>query len=219
MIVDTMSFEEITKYLIKTSFSESNLYRVLTKHIGHNEKKYRREIISWKKNPLHRSKIRIFKPVISNYYDEELVWIPFGVKEWLGDYIVFLSFRYRGRKYVAMKLTNNNVIYYSWHTFERYSERYLHVLNPTIDYNFIANMLVYNSGYTPTHYSYKGRDSTMYVSTHGGFLCLEYSNYTLVKTFISCDDYFPNQAELDKPAFQALQRMKELVYGYSITRA
>lgn len=51
MIVDTISFDEITNYLLKTSFSTSRIIEVEKKYIYPNRKKYRREIVKWKQNP------------------------------------------------------------------------------------------------------------------------------------------------------------------------
>lgn len=51
MIVDTMTFDEITEYLLKTSFSTNRLVEVEQKYIVPKANRYRREIIKWKQNP------------------------------------------------------------------------------------------------------------------------------------------------------------------------
>ena len=64
MIVDTISFDEITNYLLKTSFSTSRIIEVEKKYIYPNRKKYRREIVKWKQNPA-REQYKIFNPIVS----------------------------------------------------------------------------------------------------------------------------------------------------------
>ena len=163
MIVDTISFDEITNYLLKTSFSTSRIIiEVEKKYIYPNRKKYRREIVKWKQNPA-REQYKIFNPIVSKgNCHEELVYVPFGVNTDYPDFILFVQFHYRGRKYVAYKLVGNRVMYFSWHSLERYSERFLGDKNLVIDNEFIGDMLIYNSGISRTSYTYKGIPSIMY---------------------------------------------------------
>lgn len=219
MIVDTMTFNEITKYLLKTSFSTSRILEVEKKYIISNWKKYRREIIKWRQNP-NRSLYKIFKPIPSKgNCDEELVYVPFAVNTDYPDFILFVQFHYRGKKYVAYKLVDNKVMFFSWHSLERYSERFLGEMNPVIDNEFIGDMLIYNSGFRRTTYRYKLKKTKMYVSTDGGFLCDEHKKCIVVNTFISQKEYFSNQEELDKSAFEVLKQLKKQVYGFWIDRA
>lgn len=219
MIVNTMTFDEITDYLLKTSFSTNRLIEVNQRYIVPNAKKYRKEIIKWKQNPA-RSEYKIFKPIVSKgTCDEELVYVPFSVNTDYPDFILFVQFHYRGKKYVAFKLVDNRVLFFSWHSLHRYSERCLGEMNPVIDNEFIGDMLIYNSGYCRTTYTYKGELSTMYVSTDGGFLCVEHQNCVVMNTFISQNEYFSNQEELDRSAFEKLKEGKKETYGYWINRA
>lgn len=219
MIVDTMTFDEITEHLLKTIFSLERITEVYMKQIVPKEKKYQREIIKWRRNCNH-SQYRIFKPIISkNDYEEELVYVPFCADKKHIDCILFTTIKYKRKKYVAFKLTNNQVIFYSWHSLMRYSERFLNELEPIIDTEFIADMLIYNTGYQRTTYTHKGRLSKMYVSTDGGFLCEEYVKCVVANTFISHNEYFSNQEQLDKVAFEQLKKHKKEIYGYWIDRA
>lgn len=219
MIVDTMTFDEITKYLLKTSFSTSRILEVEKKYIIPNLKKYRREIIKWRQNP-NRTLYKPFKPIVSNENcNEELVYVPFAVNTDYPDFILFVQFHYRGRKYVAYKLVEDSVMFFSWHSLERYSERFLGEMNPVIDNEFIGDMLIYNNGFSRTTYTYKGKKTKMYVSTDGGFLCDEHKQCIVVNTFISQKEYFPNQEELDKSAFEEIKQFKKKAYGFWIDRA
>lgn len=219
MIVDTMTFDEITEYLLKTSFSTNRLVEVEQKYIVPKANRYRREIIKWKQNPT-RSEYKIFSPIVSKgNCDEELVYVPFSVNTDYPDFILFVQFYYRGKKYVAFKLVDNRVLFFSWHSIQRYSERFLGEMNPVIDNEFIGDMLIYNSGFCRTTYTYKGKLSTMYVSTDGGFLCVEHQKCVVMNTFISQNEYFSNQEQLDKSAFEKLKQGKKDNYGYWIDRA
>lgn len=214
-----MTFDEITEYLLRTSFSANRLAEVDNKNIYTHKNKYRRAIIKWRQNPSH-SEYKIFKPIISKgNYDEELVFIPFSINTDYPASIAFVMFHYRRNKYVALKLANNTVLFYSWHCLKRYSERFLNEMSPMIDYEFIGKMLIYNSGYQRATYNHKGQKSIMYVSTEGSFLSVEYKKCIVANTFISRNEYFANQEQLDKAAFEELKRAMKENYGYWISRA
>ena len=59
----------------------------------------------------------------------------------------------------------------------------------------------------------------MYVSTDGGFLCVEHQKCVVMNTFISQDEYFSNQEQLDKAGFEELKRSKQENYGYWLSTA
>ena len=114
-----MTFDEITEYLLKTSFSTNRLVEVEQKYIVPKANRYRREIIKWRQNPT-RSEYKIFSPIVSKgNCDEELVYVPFSVNTDIPDYILFVQFYYRGKKYVAFKLVDNRVLFFSWHSIQR----------------------------------------------------------------------------------------------------
>ena len=219
MIVDTMTFDEIADYLMKTSFSKANIRAIYQEHIIPNEKKYRRAIIKWKQNPNH-TEYKIFTPIISNgTCNEEWVFIPVAVNTNVPYHIIFNTFFYQGHRYVALSRVDSVVVFFSWHSLRRYSERFLKEPNPTIDNEFIGEMLIYNSSFYRTTYTYKGKLSKMYVSTDGGFLCDEYQRCIVVNTFISANEYFSNQEQLDRDAFEVLKKAKKESYGIWIRRA
>lgn len=218
MIVDTMTFDEVTKYLIKTTFKSDRINGLYKKLISTKGKKYQREMIKWGNNYNH-SKYKIFPPtVLKEDLENELVLVPFCCKKKYLDCIYFTTIFYRGKKYVAFKLTDNRVMYFSWHTLKRYSERFLNEMEPVIDNEFIGDMLIYNSGAQPTTYTHNGRETKMFVSTDGGFLGDEYKTCAVANTFISKKEYFSNQEQLDKTAFEQLKTYTKEKYGYWLDR-
>lgn len=219
MVVDTMSFEEITEYLNRNIFTAKRVNEILHKHIYPNARKYIKAMIKWKQNPNH-TPYKIFNPITSKReYEEELVYVRYGVDYKYHDYILFTKFHYRGKQYVAYKLVNNRVVYYSWHALQRYAERFLHEVNPIINNEFIAKMLVYNTQQMCTNYTHNGQPTDMFVARDGSFLGYDHKNYTLIKTYISHDEYFDNQAALDKDAFEDIRKFIKETYGYWISRA
>lgn len=220
MIVDSMTFDEITEYLLKKCFSSKNIEEIYVRNVGSKMKLYRRECIKWNQKQF-RPMYRKFNPIISKgIFDEEIVLVPFCTNKDYVDIIVFTQFHYRGSKYVAFKQTNNSsVVYYSWHTLKRYSERFLKEDEPYINIDFISHMLIRNTASIKTSYIHKGETTIMYVSTDGGFLCDEYKKSVVVRTFISQEQYFSNQEQLDVLAFEELKRYKKGTYGYWLDRA
>ena len=215
-----MTFDEITEYLIKNCFSSKNIEEIYTRNIGSKMKLYRRECIKWNQKQV-RPMYRKFKPIITKgIYDEDVVLVPFCTNKNYVDFIVFIQFNYKRTRYVAfMQANNSSVVYYSWHTLKRYSERFLKEDESNINIDFIGDMLIRNTGSIKTTYVYKGKRTIMYVSTDGGFLCEEYKKSVVVKTFISQEQYFSNQEHLDGVAFEKLKRIKKENYGYWLDRA
>lgn len=102
-----MTFDEITDYLLKTSFSANRVAEVHRKYIIPTANTYRRAIIKWKQNPA-RSEYKIFTPILSKgNCDEELVYVPFSVNTDYPDYILFVPFHYKRTKYVAFKMVDD----------------------------------------------------------------------------------------------------------------
>ena len=218
MIIDTMTFEEITNHLLKTTFSFKNVNDMYRRHIYPMREKNRRSIIKWNQN-LARTDYKIFEPVMSKCgFDEELVCIPYCSNPKYIDTVLFTQFFYRNERYIAYKLTNERIMYFTWHCLKRYAERCLEDLEPEIDNEFIGDMLIYNSGMKGANYIYKGRQTTMYVSTDGAFLGYGGPKYVMAKTFITKNEYFSNQEKLDTSAFEELQRYKKEMYGYWLRR-
>lgn len=147
------------------------------------------------------------------------MFIPYAINTEIPDFIIYITFFYRGKKYVAFKMVEERVMFFSWHSLHRYSERFLEVQDPIIDNEFIGDMLIYNRGFCRTTYTYKGILSKMYITTDGGFLCEEYDKCIVANTFIPSKEYFSNQEELDSSAFEELKRTKKETYGYWINRA
>lgn len=220
MIVNSMTFDEITEYLLKKSFSSKNIDEIYNRNVVPKINLYRRQCIKWNQKQV-RSMYRKFNPIINNgIYDEEVVLVPFCTNKKYVDFIIFTQFHYRGSKYVAFKQANNSsVVYYSWHTLKRYSERFLKEDESYINIDFISDMLIRNTGSIKTTYKHKGETTIMYVSTDGGFLCDEYKKSVVVRTFISQEQYFSNQEQLDGTAFEKLKRYKKETYGYWLDRA
>ena len=219
MIVDTMSFEEISKYLWKTSFSQETLEKMdSSKPYLRKKKLFLLEIRKWKYNN-HPEKYRIFKPV---YYkgknDETLVTVYYSGDGVHLDFINFVTFYHRGKKYVAMKsVIPGSVMFYSLHCLRRYSERFLGDLNPEIDDIFIGDFLIYNASSMERRYTHDGKESILMVSTDGSFLCDKPGEGIYVaRTFISEKEYFKEQKELDKETLRRLKRYWEEVWGETI---
>lgn len=218
MIVDTMTFEEITNHLLKTTFSSKNVSNMYHQRIYPMWAKNRRSIIKWNQN-IARTEYKIFTSIFNkNGFDEELVCIPYCANSKYVDTVLFTQFFYKKERYIAYKLTVDRIMYFTSHSLKRYAERYLGDLEPEIDNEFIGDMLIYNSGFMKTNYVYKGLLTNMYVSTDGAFLGFEDSKYIMVKTFITKNEYFPNQKKLDISAFEKLKRYKKETYGYWLQR-
>lgn len=218
MIVDSMTFEEITSHLLKTTFSSKNVDKMYHQHIYPLWVKNRRSIIKWGQN-IARTEYKIFAPVVSKCgFDEELVCIPYCSNPKNKSTVLFTQFFYRNERYVAYKLNNNRIMYFTWHSLKRYAERCLEDLEPNIDIEFIGDMLIYNSGLIGVDDVYKGRQTKMYVSPDGAFLGYGGPKYIMAKTFISKNEYFPNQEKLDASAFEELRRYKKEKYGYWLQR-
>ena len=218
MIVDSMTFEEITNHLLKTTFSSKNEYKMYHQHIYPLWVKSRRSIIKWSQN-IARTDYKIFAPVVSKCeFNEELVCIPYCANPKYISTVSFTHFFYRNERYIAFKLNDDRIMYFTWHSLKRYAERCLEDLEPEIDNEFIGDMLIYNSGMKETNYVYKGRQTTMYVSTDGAFLGYGGSKYIMAKTFITKNEYFSNQEKLDTSAFEELRRYKKEKYGYWLMR-
>lgn len=206
MIVDTMTFEEVAKYLNKTCFNEFSEIRNERLYLK-NEKLYNKAINKWN----CKDELLMFKPIISKgEYDLPLISVPY-VSDM--DYIVFCNFtilRYKGKRYVAHQRSKGNIWFYSWHSLERYSERFLEEKDAEIDIDFISEMLVYNFDTITGEYIYKGRKTIMMVVRDGAFLCEKYINGYIMKTFISQQEYFSNQDCMDKELFASLNLKKFL---------
>lgn len=222
MIVDTMSFEEISKYLWKTSFSPETLKKMdSSKPYLRKKKLYLLEIRRWRYNHDPSEKYRIFKPV---YYkgknDETLVTVYYSSDGVHLDFINFVTFYHRGKKYVAMKSVRpGSVMFYSLHSLRRYSERYLGDPEATIDDIFVGDFLIYNSSCMERRYTYDGKESILMITTDGSFLCDKYEEGVYVaRTFISENEYFQEQKELDQETLQRLKRYWEEVWGETIER-
>ena len=220
MIVYSMMFDEITEYLLKKCFSSKNIEEIYARNVGSKMKLYRRECIKWHQKQV-RPMYRKFKPIITKgIYDEEVVLVPFCINKDYVDFIVFTQFHYRGTRYVAFKQAHNSsVVYYTWHSLKRYSERFLKEDEANINIDFISHMLIRNTASIKTTYNHKGVTTIMYVSTDGGFLCDEYKKSVVVRTFLSQEQYFSNQDQLDGVAFEKLKRYKKETYGYWLERA
>ena len=220
MIVNSMTFDEISEYLLKNCFSSKNTKTIYARNVVPKMKLYRRECIKWNQKQI-RPMYRKFNPIITKgIYDEEVVLVPFCTNKNYVDYIVFTQFYYRGSRYVAFQQSHNmSVVYYSWHCLKRYSERFLKEDEANINIDFISDMLIRNTGAKRKTYEYKGETTIMNVSTDGSFLCDEYKKSVVARTFISHEEYFPNQEKLDMSAFEELRRYKKEKYGYWLDRA
>lgn len=220
MIVDTMTFPEISDYLWKTSFSENSMKGV--EEIYRRKRKvYQRDLKNWERRPNHPEKYLIFKPVYYKGKNDEKLCIVFYSNKSGSIYLVcFLTFYYCGRKYVAFRPaeTGKRVVFYSWHTFQRYSERFLGEPEATIDDIFIGDMLIFNTQTFEVNYTHDGRKTIALISTDGAFLGDEYENCFVAKTFIGESEYFENQKELDREALEILRRYKEEVWGDTLDR-
>lgn len=220
MIVDTMTFEEIAKYLWHTVFSESVITH-LTQLYYDKQNKYKIAIRNWKSKPVNqRDEILIFKPI--NYKVSKLILC--GTPYFSGsgkfiDFVYFTTFHYRGTKYVAMKLVGSGVMFYSWHSLKRYGERYLGVPDAEIDDAFISDVLIYNVCAEHREYDYHGKHTNMFVTRDGAFLGdILQDDIIVARTFISQSEYFSNQKELDSEALADVQKYKADKYGDSFER-
>lgn len=206
-----MTFEEISAYFWKTIFNKETIERVnknLLKKTGYYKKEYNKW--KWKQNK--DSQYKIFKPeTFKGKFDETLIYIPYSSGKVL-DFVCFVVFTHRNRKYVAMKLINkNHVFYYSWHAIQRYIERFLQEQpnDIEIDNSFLGELLIYNTQSIKTSYEYKGIPTIMYIVNDGAFLCIEEGNSVIAKTFISQEEYFKNQELLDAEALEAVRERKK----------
>lgn len=221
MIVDTMTFEEISKYLWKTSFSQETLNKIDSgKFYIRKKKMFLLDIKKWRLNQFSTEKYKIFNPV---YYkgknDETLVTVYYSGDGVHLDFINFVVFNYRGKKYVAMKSVNpGSVMFYTWHSLRRYSERFLGDPDALIDDIFIGDFLIFNASYMERRYIHEGTERILMVTTDGSFLCDKYGMSYVARTFISENEYFQNQKELDQETLQKLKKYWEEVWGETIER-
>lgn len=216
MIVDTMSYEEVASYLIKTCFSQ-NMLKQADDCIYKKWKKYVAEIKKWQQRG-STEKYRIFKLNKLKSEDMTLYYVPYASTPKFIDSVRFSIIRYRRDKYVAF-LCKKTIIFFTWHSLQRYAERFLNDKDASIDETFIGDMLIYNTQYAHSKYEYKNRETSMMTTTDGSFLgfkCGE--NVYVAKTFISEQNYFCNQSEIDKEAIDYLKDYKMREYNDTIYR-
>lgn len=219
-IVDSMTYEEVSKYLWRYVFDSEHIEHIMDIYYRH-QNKYKKAMREWNRRPVDkRDEILIFPPIKYKVLDLHLRAVPYysGAGKYI-DFIYFTTFHYRNRKFVAMKLNKSGVMFYSWHALHRYAERYLKEPDAEINDSLIGDILIYNVCSEPTRYNYHGKLTNMFVTRDGAFLGdLINEDLIVAYTFISESEYFPYQAELDKEAFLRVQKYKAENYGDIIER-
>ena len=213
-----MTFEEITDYLNRTVFSPKKREEIYQKNVEGKFNKYHRNSVKWYQKQSHSLYLILDTIVSCEKYQEEMVMVIFCPNKKQIGHLVFTTFFYRNNKYVAFHLNDNKIWYFSWHSIKRYAERFLNDKDADIDYEFISEMLVYNGYFYKTNYEYQGKLTNMFVTLDGGFLCDEFNNYIIARTFISEKEYFENQKELDLAAFDNLRKCIKDDFGYWLMR-
>lgn len=219
MIVETMTFDEVAKYLWRTSFSDENVSKPYRK-MHENTKKYNKAIALWNRTHKEEDKCKIFKQLRNKgKYDETLIFVPFCYNGIDLDFVCFVTFNYGNRKFAAMKcVAENQVMFYSWHSLRRYAERFLKDADAEIDDIFIGDMLVYNTQLITKSYIHDGKETLMLITTDGAFLCDKYGENYVARTFISQEEYFSNQEEIDAEAIQELKAHRKNVFNEGTDR-
>ena len=206
-----MTFSEINDYLWRTAFSEESL-KGIENIYSRNGPKYLKELRRWWKSK-EKDKYRIFKPV---YYkgknDERCTIIFYSDKPDRVYCVCFLSFWYKGRKYLASRPTAFNtghdkgrIIFFSYHSFKRYSERFLGDPDSILDDEFLGDIFIYNTNYIEKEYTYQGKTSVALISPDGIWLMEYIDGCPVVKTFISEKEYLGSQKDIDKEAIEFLK--------------
>lgn len=198
-----MTFNEISDYLYRTSFSDDTI-KIIERCICSKIKQYYKALKCWLRNP-KKEKFKIFRPITyKGKNDETLIVVPHSDENRHIDFVAFVKFMYRNSKYVAFKRSDSKrCVYFSWHSLRRYAERFLKDKDAKIDDVFIGKFLTYNaSGYIP---NVGEKDNMMYVIRDGSFLGEMYGGDVIAKTFISEAEYFDNQRKIDAEAFKQIK--------------
>ena len=220
MIVDTMTFPEISGYLWKTAFGEKTM-KGIEEIYRRRREDYQREIKKWERRPHPDEKYRIFKPTYYKGKNDEKVCIIFYSNQRGCIYFVcFLTFYHQGKKYLAFRPAGmgRRIVFFSLHALRRYSERFLGDPEAILDDVFLGDMLVFNNQTIEKEYTYDGKSTVALVSTDGSWLCEKHENCILAKTFIGEKEYFEGQREMDKDAIEMLRAYKQEVWGDTIDR-
>lgn len=223
MIVDAMTFPEISDYLKKTSFSTKSTKGI--ESIYHRKRtEYQREIKKWIKHHPKEEKYRIFRPT---YYkgenDETQTIIFYSDRPRCIYYVSFIVFWKDNRKYLAFKpspiLGKGRVIFFSYHALHRYAERFMEDPNTSLDDEYLGDLLIFNAQFIERRYTYEGKETAALISTDGAWLYYPKDEENpVIRTFISENEYFNEQAELDKEAIEELKKYKKKTWDNTIDR-
>ena len=216
MIVDTMTLKDVAEYLWKHPFSKTAIENI-SEQYKRKHSLYKQEIAKWlRKN--NSEKIKVFKTLKYKGGNEETLYgTPYTDAKAYINFVFFTVIRYKNRKIVAFKqLYNNKVAFFSWHSIQRYCERFLGDADIEIDIETIGDMLAHNCTLQPIEYAHNDKRKIMMPSTDGSFLCEFVEGYIFAKTFISTAEYFENQAEIDKEAMEILRRHRKEKYNDDI---
>ena len=219
MIVDTMTFQEISEHLWKTSFSRDAMIGVEDIY-RKNREKYQKEIKKWERNPV-KDQYRIFKPVHIKRHNEDPLTVVFYSNGRGYVYLVcFTTFWHQSQKYLAFRPSEEGrrIVYFTWHSLKRYATRFLGDPEATLDDVFLGDILIFNNQTVEREYTYDGKTTIALITTDGTWLCEKHENYIIAKTFIGEKEYFKEQRELDLESIEILKKYKQEVWGDTIDR-
>ena len=207
MIVDTMSWEEVTSY-----------YRKLKKTFEANPK-FLRTLKSFRPDRFRKAEDGIIfnglKKLELENNDTLYISLFLYSNTLESMFQFFCKFLYRRKEYIVYFLSDGDVVFFSFHSISRYLERYYKFVDKSLPISVydIAKMLAWNGGL-----SYKiCDDNNILGSCRDGFFFGNNRNKCLIfNTFVTKEMLYPDQKVVDAELMSLLRWKFKLEFHQDI---